>query len=372
MIEFNAPYLTGNESKYIDDVLKNKRFQGNGPYTRKSITTIQKELNSDIIYLTPSGTSALEFAALLSNLNKGDEVIMPSFTFSSTANAFVLRGCKIKFIDIRPDTLNIDENLIEEAITDKTKVIVPVHYAGVSAEMDKIMEIAKKYNLMVVEDAAQGYLSKYKDRNLGTIGDVGCFSFHETKNIQCGEGGAIIINNKNLKESADEIQEKGTNRTKFLNGDVDKYTWVNIGSSYLMPEINAAFLYAQLNQGKEIIAKRLSIWDGYYNGLKNIEGLQLPFIPKYCQHNAHIFYLRLKDLESRNKLMSYLYKNGIKTTTHYVPLHSSPYGKNVGEFVGEDKYTTSVYNTLLRLPLYPDLPEAKVNYIGSKIVDFFQ
>lgn len=371
MIEFNVPFLTGNELKYIDNVLRNKKFQGNGPYSKKAIEFIKNQIKSNIAYLTPSGTSSLEFAALLSNLEKGDEVIMPGYTFSSTANSFVLRGCKVKFIDIRPDTLNIDENLIEDAITEKTKVIVPVHYAGVSAEMDKIMQLARKYDLKVVEDAAQGYLSTYKNRYLGTIGDIGCFSFHETKNIQCGEGGAIIINDENLKESAEEIQEKGTNRTRFINGEIDKYTWVNIGSSYLMPEINAAFLYSQLEKGRDIINKRLSIWNKYYTELKNIKDLQLPFVPDYCQHNAHIFYIKLKNIDIRNKLMSYLYKNGIKTVTHYVPLHSSPYGREVGEFIGEDKYTTLVYHTMLRLPIYPDLSDKNVNYIIAKITEFF-
>jgi dTDP-4-amino-4,6-dideoxygalactose transaminase len=314
-------------------------------------------------------------AAILCDIKEGDEVIMPSYTFVSTANAFALRGAKIVFTDIRKDTMNMDENLIEDAITDKTKAIVPVHYAGVSCEMDRINEIAKKHNLFVVEDAAQGVMSRYKNKALGTIGDIGCYSFHETKNYQCGEGGAILINNENFIERSEIIREKGTNRSKFLRGQVDKYTWVDIGSSYLPSELNAALLYAQLKNAKKINDDRLKSWNIYFERLqelKNKEVIELPFVPSHCKHNAHMFYIKVKDIKTRTKLISHLGNEDILSVFHYIPLHSAPAGKKYGEFRGEDKYTTKESERLLRLPMYYGLKEDEVLKVCESIEKFFK
>ncbi len=375
MIPFNIPPVTGEEEKYLKEVFESGKFSGDGPFTKKCNAWFEEEFEAKKALLTTSCTHALEMAALLCEVKEGDEVIMPSYTFVSTANAFALRGAKIVFVDIRPDTMNIDENLIENAITDKTKAIVPVHYAGVSCEMDKINEIAKKHNLFVVEDAAQGVMAKYKGRALGTLSDIGCYSFHETKNYQCGEGGAIIVNRDSFIERSEIIREKGTNRSKFLRGQVDKYTWVDIGSSYLPSELNAAFLYAQLLHAKEINKDRLKSWDIYYKELSDLqkEGfLTLPTVPKECEHNAHMFYIKVKDIEERSKLIEFLKKRDIFAVFHYVPLHSSEAGRKFGEFRGEDKYTTKESERLLRLPMYYGLKEADIFKVCDSVREFFK
>ena len=371
MIKFNVPSLTGNELAKIEEVLTNHRYSGDGPYSKLSSDLIQQLTESEKVYLVPSGTHALEMAAILSGVKFGDEVIMPSFTFSSTANAFLLRGAKIKFVDIRPDTLNINEELIEDAVTDNTKVIVPVHYAGVSCEMDKIMKIARDHGIIVIEDAAQCILSSYKGKPLGSIGDFGCFSFHETKNIQCGEGGSLILNSLNQVAKADIIMEKGTDRKQFIRGEVDKYTWQGIGSSFLMNEITAAFLYDQLLNVEKITRQRMSIWNLYFENLANLDGVELPNIPSHLQHNGHIFHIRVKDSLTRDRLQKYLNGKGIQTATHYVPLHSSPYGSIMTTFVGDDIYTTKESSRLLRLPLHNKMKKADVIYVSDMIKSFF-
>ena len=375
MIPFNIPAVTGEEENYLKEVFENKKFCGDGPFTKKCNKWFESNFKAKKALLTTSCTHALEMSAILCKIKAEDEVIMPSYTFVSTANAFVLRGAKIVFVDIRPDTMNIDENLIEEAITKKTKAIVPVHYAGVSCEMDKINKIAKKHNLFVIEDAAQGVMSEYKGKALGTLGDIGCYSFHETKNYQCGEGGAILINNESFIERSEIIREKGTNRSLFLRGQVDKYSWVDIGSSYLPSELNAAFLYAQLLNAEKINKDRLRSWDIYYKELEDLqkEGyLTLPFVPKECKHNAHMFYIKVKDIEERSKLIEYLKKNGILAVFHYVPLHSSKAGMKYGEFRGEDRFTTKESERLLRLPLYFGIREIDIFRVCDTIRAFFK
>lgn len=375
MIKFNVPPYVGKEHEYIMDAINKRKICGDGEYTKKCNVWIEDKTGTSRALLTTSCTHALEMAALLCDIKEGDEVIMPSYTFVSTADAFVLRGAKIKFVDIRPDTMNIDERLIEQAITDKTKAIVPVHYAGVSCEMDTILEIAKKYNLKVVEDAAQGVMSEYKGRALGTIGDFGCYSFHETKNYSMGEGGALLIKDKAYVETAEIIREKGTNRSKFFRGQIDKYTWVSAGSSYLPSELNASYLWAQLEIADEINNERLTNWNLYYAGLKGLqeEGyIELPIVPKECKHNAHMFYIKAKDLEERTELITYLKSKDIMSVFHYIPLHSAPAGIEYGEFVGEDKYTTKESERLLRLPLYYGLLEDEVDYIVNTIIDFYK
>jgi dTDP-4-amino-4,6-dideoxygalactose transaminase len=375
MISFNVPPFVGNEQHYIKKAIENnQKLCGDGPFTKKCNVWFEENFNTPKALLTTSCTHALEMAAILADIQPGDEVIAPSFTFVSTVNPFVLRGAKIVFVDIRPDTMNIDENLIEDAITDKTKAIVPVHYAGVSCEMDKIMEIAKKYNLYVIEDAAQGVMSKYKGKALGTIGDFGCYSFHETKNYTMGEGGALLIQNKNFIERAEIIREKGTNRSKFLRGQVDKYTWIDIGSSYLPSELNAAYLYAQLEEANKINDNRLNIWNMYYRELKILKEkgfIELPYIPQHCVHNAHMFYIKCKDLEERTELINYLKENDILAVFHYIPLHSAEAGFKYVRFHGKDIYTTKESERLVRLPLYYMLEEDKVQYIVEKIKDFY-
>lgn len=326
------------------------------------------------VLLTTSCTHATEMAAILADIKPGDEVIMPAYTFVSTADAFVLRGAKAKFVDIRPDTMNMDEKLIEEAITEKTKAIVPVHYAGVACEMDTIMEIAKKHNLLVIEDAAQGVMSTYKGRALGSIGDYGCYSFHETKNYSMGEGGALVIRDKDNCEMAEIVREKGTNRSKFFRGQIDKYTWVEAGSSYLPSELNAAYLWAQLEIADEIFNNRMESWNLYWEGLRGLSEsgkIQLPFIPNECNHNAHMFYIKAKDLDERTKLISYLKSNGINSVFHYIPLHTAPAGKKYGEFVGEDVYTTKESERLLRLPLYYGMKKIDVERVIDAIMEFY-
>lgn len=313
-------------------------------------------------------------ALLLCDLKPGDEVILPSYTFSSTATAPVLVGANLVFVDIRPDTMNIDEKMIESAITDKTKVIIVMHYAGIACEMDTIMDIANRYNLIVIEDAAQGVMSTYNGRPLGTIGDFGCYSFHETKNYSMGEGGAIVINNSKYNERAEILREKGTNRSKFFRGQVDKYTWVEFGDSYLPSDLNAAYLWAQLEKAEEINQKRLTAWQYYYDGLNNLvkEKLQLPYIPDECQHNGHMFYIKVKDLTIRTHLISYLKNQGISAVFHYIPLHSSPAGKKYGRFHGEDVYTTKESERLLRLPMWYGIEDSVLDKVIENIKKFFQ
>lgn len=374
MIKFNVPPTTGKEIEYIAEAIKNEKICGDGTFTKKCNAWMEEKFNTKKALLTTSCTHATEMAAILLDIKEGDEVIMPSYTFVSTADAFVMRGAKAVFVDIRPDTMNIDENLIEAAITDKTKAIVPVHYAGVSCDMDKIMEIAKKYNLAVVEDAAQGVMSTYKGQALGTIGDFGCYSFHETKNYSMGEGGALLIKDEQYVESAEIIREKGTNRAKFFRGQIDKYTWVEAGSSYLPSDMNAAYLWAQLEVADEICKNRLEIWDTYYANLKELADkgfIELPYIPEECEHNAHMFYIKTKDVDERTKLIDYLKEKEIMAVFHYIPLHSAPAGKKYGEFVGEDKYTTKESERLLRLPLYYGLELSQVEYIANCVKEFY-
>ena len=361
MINFNVPPFVGKELEYMQEAIKkNNKLCGDGPFTKKCNHWFESHFNTPKSLLTTSCTHALEMAAILADIKPGDEVIAPSFTFVSTVNAFVLRGATIVFVDINPKTMNIDENLIEEAITSKTKAIIPVHYAGISCEMDKIMEIAKKYDLFVIEDAAQGVMSTYKGKALGTIGDFGAFSFHETKNYSMGEGGAILIQNQNYIERAEIIREKGTNRSRFFRGQVDKYTWVDLGSSYLPSELNAAYLYAQLEEAELINNNRLKTWNTYYKELKELENnkkIELPYIPENCIHNAHMFYFKCKDLEERTALIDYLKSNDILAVFHYIPLHTSDAGLVFSRFHGEDKYTTKESERIIRLPMYYELDE---------------
>jgi dTDP-4-amino-4,6-dideoxygalactose transaminase len=335
---------------------------------------IEERTGTSKALLTTSCTHALEMSALLADIKPGDEVIMPSFTFVSTADAFVLRGATVVFVDIRPDTMNIDETKIEAAITDKTKAIVPVHYAGVACEMDTIMDIAKRHNLIVVEDAAQGVMSSYKGKALGAIGDYGCFSFHETKNYSMGEGGAILIQDEDKIEAAEIIREKGTDRSKYFRGQIDKYTWQNFGSSYLPSDMNAAYLWAQLEMADEINNARLAVWNRYYEGLKELAEagkIELPVVPEGCVHNAHMFYIKAKNLEERTALIDHLKSNGILAVFHYIPLHSAPAGQKFGRFHGEDVYTTKESERLCRLPMYYRLQEEQVDYIISKVKEFY-
>ena len=370
MIVFNQAPFTGKEFIYIQKAIDNKKICGDGEFTKKCSEWLEEKTGASKVLLTTSCTHALEMAALLCDIKEGDEVIMPSYTFVSTADAFVLRGAKIVFVDVRPDTMNIDETKIEDAITERTKVIVPVHYAGVACEMDTIMDIAKRHDLMVVEDAAQGLMSTYKGKALGTIGDFGCISFHETKNYSMGEGGALYINDSEYIEDAEIIREKGTNRSKFYRGQIDKYTWVNVGSSYLPSDLNAAYLWAQLEIADEINNHRLELWNKYYEKLKILEEkglIELPVIPNECEHNAHMFYIKTKDLEERTKLIQHLKENEIMAVFHYIPLHTAPAGEKFGEFSGEDKYTTVESERLLRLPMYYSLDAGTVEMICDKV-----
>lgn len=374
MIRFNVPPYVGKETEYMKAAIDNHKICGDGEFTKRCNAWIEEHTGTAKALLTTSGTQALEMAALLSDIQPGDEVILPSYTFVSTANAFVLRGAKLVFVDIRPDTMNIDEKLIEDAITDKTRAIVPVHYAGVGCEMDTIMDIAKRHNLVVVEDAAQGVNAFYKGRALGSIGDYGCFSFHETKNYSMGEGGAILINRPEQIEDAEIIREKGTDRSRFFRGQVDKYTWVNIGSSFLPSDINAAYLMAQLEMADEINENRLQSWTRYNEGLQDLaqEGvIELPYIPEECTHNAHMFYIKTKDMEERKALISYLKERDIAAVFHYVPLHSAPAGLRFGRFHGEDRYTTKESERLLRLPMYYNLSESDQQKVIDAVHGFY-
>ena len=369
MIAFNRAVYLDESIRYMQDVMENGKLSGDGKYTRLCSEWMEKRFEVKKVLLTTSGTSALEMAALLLDIKEGDEVIMPSYTFVSTANAFVLRGAKCVFVDIRPDTMNIDEKLIENAINDKTKAIVVVHYAGVSCEMDTIMDIAHRHGIAVVEDAAQGVMAKYNGKYLGTIGDLGCYSFHDTKNYTMGEGGALLINNPKYIERAEILREKGTDRTKFFRGEVDKYSWVDVGSSYLPGEMNAAYLYPQLLMADEINLNRRRTWDIYYSQLKELEDngvIELPVIPGECEHNAHMFWLKLQDLNQRGKYIEYMKgKNNIGCVFHYVPLHSSRAGKLYCRMEGEDRYTTSESERLVRLPLYYNMDDKDI----FKVID---
>lgn len=374
MISFNVPPVVGNEMKYIKEAIENKKICGDGVFTKKCSAWLEQKTGTAKALLTTSCTHATEMAAILTDIQPGDEVIMPSYTFVSTADAFVLRGAKAVFVDIRPDTMNIDENLIEEAVTERTKAIVPVHYAGVACEMDTICGIAEKYHLSVIEDAAQGVLSTYKGRQLGTIGDYGCYSFHETKNYSMGEGGALLIKDPENIERAEIIREKGTNRSKFFRGQIDKYTWMDAGSSYLPSELNAAYLWAQLEVADTILDNRMRSWNMYFSSLKELEEkgyIQLPVIPKECTHNAHMFYIKTKDLEERQDLIAYLEAKGIKAVFHYIPLHSSPAGRKYGTFYGEDRYTTKESERLLRLPMYYHLEKKDIEFVVEQVKRFY-
>lgn len=374
MIDFNIAPFTGNEIEYMRQAVQNKKICGDGPFTKKCHNWIENRFHAQKVLLTTSGTTALEMAAILCDLHEGDEVILPSYTFSSTATSVVLTGAKLVFVDIRPDTMNIDETKIEDAITDKTKAIIAVHYAGVACEMDTIMEIARRYNLKVIEDAAQGVMSTYKGRYLGTIGDFGCYSFHETKNYSMGEGGALVINDARYNERAEILREKGTNRAKFFRGQIDKYTWVDYGSSYLPSDLNAAYLYAQLEKAEEVNDNRLTSWNAYHDAFRELGKtgkLELPVIPKGCVHNAHMYYVKLRDLKQRTEFLSYMRENEIYSVFHYIPLHSSPAGMRFGIFHGEDKYTTIESERIARLPMYYGLSEKNREYVIKKVVQFF-
>jgi len=373
-ISFNRPPFVGKETEYIKEAVeKNGMICGDGPFTKKCSQWMKDRFQTKNVLLTTSCTHALEMAAFLADIQPGDEVIMPSYTFVSTADAFVLRGATCVFVDIRPDTMNIDETKIEEAITEKTKAIVPVHYAGVSCAMDEIMAIAKKYNLKVVEDAAQGVNAFYKGKALGTIGDFGCYSFHETKNYSMGEGGAILFQDDRYLEPAEILREKGTNRSQYFRGQIDKYTWVGYGSSYLPSDMNAAYLWAQLEEADKINDKRLSIWNFYHEELKELEDkgvLERPYIPEYATHNAHMYYIKVKDLRVRTKLLDYLKERGILSVFHYVPLHSATAGKKFGRFHGEDVYTTKESERLCRLPMYYSLSLEEAAEVVKALKEF--
>ncbi len=373
-ISFNRPPFVGKETEYIKEAVeKNGMICGDGPFTKRCSAWLQEHFRSKEVLLTTSCTHALEMAAYLADIQPGDEVIMPSYTFVSTADAFVLRGAACVFVDIRPDTMNIDETKIEAAITEKTKAIVPVHYAGVACEMDTIMELAKKYGLKVIEDAAQGVNAFYKGKALGTIGDFGCYSFHETKNYSMGEGGALLFQDEKYLEPAEILREKGTDRSKYFRGQVDKYTWVNYGSSYLPSDMNAAYLWAQLEEADKINQKRLKLWNYYHEHLADLEEqgwIQRPFVPEYATHNAHMYYIKVKDLDTRTKLLAYLKEREILSVFHYVPLHSSRAGQMFGRFHGEDVYTTKESERLLRLPMYYSLSMEEAAEVVQALKEF--
>lgn len=374
-INFNVPPHTGKELGYIAKAIENQKICGDGEYTKKCNQWIEEKTGTAKCLLTTSCTHATEMAALLAGVGQGDEVIMPSYTFVSTADAFVLRGATPVFVDIRPDTMNIDETKIEAAITEKTKAIVPVHYAGVSCEMDTIMDIARRHHLLVIEDAAQGVMSAYKGKALGTFGEYGCFSFHETKNYSMGEGGALLLRDAKDIEAAEILREKGTNRSKYFRGQIDKYTWVDQGSSYLPSDMNAAYLYAQLEVAEEINEARLRCWNRYYEKLLPLAEagkLTLPYVPEECVHNAHMFYIKTAGLEERTRLIDYLDERDIHAVFHYIPLHSSPAGQRFGRFHGEDVYTTKESERLLRLPMYYGLTLLQVDEICEKVMDFYK
>jgi dTDP-4-amino-4,6-dideoxygalactose transaminase len=375
MIPFNKPPYSRNEDQYIIESIRSSKISGDGEFTKRCHKWFEDKLQCKKALLTTSCTHSLEMAAILLDIKEGDEVIMPSYTFVSTANAFVLRGAKIVFVDIRPDTMNIDETKIEASITKKTKIIVPVHYAGVACEMDVIMNIASKYNLYVVEDAAQAMMSTYKGKPLGTIGHIGAYSFHETKNYtSAGEGGLLIINDKKFVQRAEIIREKGTNRSQFFRGMIDKYSWVDIGSSYLMNDVSAAYLWGNLEKADEINQDRLRTWNRYYSELKKIEEqdlINLPTIPKSCIHNSHMFYLKVKNVDERTLILKYLLENNILSVFHYIPLHSSDAGLRLGRFSGDDKFTTNESERLIRLPMYYGIEDKQVSKVIDSVINFF-
>ena len=374
MIPFNIPVLPASTQSYFEKVLGTRKFSGDGEFTKACNRILEEYCHTPKALLTTSCTHALEVSAILSEIREGDEVIMPSFTFVTTANAFVMRGATIVFVDITPGTMNMDASQIEKAITPKTRAIVPMHYGGVACDMETILSVAQKHQLRVVEDAAQGLGAFYKDKSLGSLGDFGTFSFHDTKNIHCGEGGALLINNQAFVERAEIIREKGTDRSRFVRGLVDKYTWRDIGSSYLPSEFNAAILYPQLLDIDGISQKRLSIWNQYNQALQPLaeKGLiQLPVVPEGCRHNGHVFFIKCKDQEERNRLMAYLKSKEVFAVSHYVPLHSSPAGQKFGRFSGEDKYTTRESERLLRLPLYYDLSQDQAAEVTDHLFQFY-
>lgn len=375
MILFNQPPYVGTEINYIGEAIQAGKICGDGQFTKKCNAWMEERFQANKVLLTTSGTTALDMAALLCDLQPGDEVILPSYTFSSTATAFAMQKAKLVFVDIRPDTMNIDETKIEAAITDKTRVIVSMHYAGVACEMDTIMAIARRHNLQVVEDAAQGVMSTYKGRALGTIGDFGCYSFHETKNYSMGEGGALVINNPAYNERAEILREKGTDRSKFLRGQVDKYTWVDIGDSYLPSDLNAAYLWGQLEKADEINNDRLNTWNRYYEAFKPLadaEKFELPNIPQDCVHNAHMFYVKLKDIEERSRFIQHMRDHDVQCVFHYIPLHSAPAGLKYGRFDGEDAFTTKESERLVRLPMYYGIREENTHQVVAAVKSFFK
>ena len=374
MINFNEPPFVGTEFVYLEQAIRNKKICGDGVFTKRCNAWLEDCTGAQKALLTTSGTAALEMAALLCDIEPGDEVIRPSYTFSSTATAFVLAGARLVFVDIRPDTMNIDERMIEAAVSDKTKAIVVVHYAGVSCEMDAIMDLASEYNLRIVEDAAQGIMSLYKGRPLGSIGDFGCYSFHETKNYSMGEGGALLIADEKHNEPAEVLREKGTNRSRFFRGQVDKYTWVGYGSSYLPSDLNAAYLWAQLERADDINENRLAIWNRYYHAFVDLadqEIISLPVIPKECVHNAHMFYMKCRGLSERTALIAYLRDRDVQSTFHYIPLHSAPAGRKFGRFAGDDVYTTAESERIVRLPMYYGLAEEDQDRVIEAVRAFF-
>lgn len=374
MISFNIPTVVGTELSYIQAAIASHKICGDGQFTKRCSAWIEERFQAPRVLLTTSGTSALDMAAFLCGLRPGDEVILPSYTFSSTANAFVLLGAKLVFVDIRPDTMNMDETKLEAAITEKTRVIVPMHYAGVACEMDTIMDIARRHGLKVVEDAAQGVMSTYKGRALGTIGDFGCYSFHETKNYSMGEGGALVINDPAYIEKAEILREKGTDRSKFLRGQIDKYTWVDFGDSFLPSELNAAYLWAQLERADQVNDDRLKTWTSYYEAFRPLADagrIELPVVPEGYVHNAHMFYIKCADLQERTSLISYLKEHGVQAVFHYVPLHSATAGLKFGRFAGEDVYTTKESDRLVRLPLYYGMKEEDRCQVIKWVSEFF-
>lgn len=375
MIGFNVPAFTGKELEYVKESIKNHHICGDGEFTKKCSMWMEEHYGAQKVLLTTSCTHALEMAVLLCEIEPGDEIIMPSYTFSSTAAAAAMYGARLVFVDIRPDTMNLDERLIEDAITERTRAIMPVHYAGVGCEMDTILAIAKKHRLMVIEDAAQGVQAFYKGRALGTLGDFGCYSFHETKNYTMGEGGALVIREESYNERAEILREKGTNRSKFFRGQIDKYTWVDSGSSYLPSDMNAAYLWAQLELAEEMNEERLASWNYYDEALRELarEGrVEQPFVPEYATHNAHMYYLKAKDIKERSALIQFLKEQGVQTVFHYIPLHSAPAGEKFGRFHGEDRYTTRESERLLRLPMYYQMSESEQEYVVEKIYEFYR
>ncbi len=375
MIDFNVPPFVGKEMDYMLQAVRSRQISGDGAFTRKCSAWLERRFQAEKVLLTTSGSAALDMAAFLCGLEPGDEVILPSYTFSSTANAFVLAGAKLVFVDIRPDTMNLDENKIEAAITPRTRVIVPVHYAGIACDMDRVLAIARRHRLLVVEDAAQGVMSTYRGKALGTLGDLGCYSFHETKNYSMGEGGALLINRPEWIERAEILREKGTNRSKFFRGQIDKYTWVDFGDSYLPSDLNAAYLWAQLERADDINENRLRTWNAYHEAFRPLEDqgkVIRPTVPEGCAHNAHLYYLKCRNLEERTRLIAWLRQRDIQAIFHYIPLHSAPAGQKFGRFYGKDEFTTKESERLVRLPLYYGLTESDSRRVVDAVLSFFE